>query len=389
MSEELIKLLTDCVDDLDAEVDAGWSPDAQSHLRKLRAYLNMHGSAISAQQVPTDPVAERSDDRLWIAPSAIAQFMVEFESEENLPRKRQLMALCRQAARGWEPKGLPIDTAPLSGVRAGYAQKQLNEIVQVMRDNGIETPGWIEHGGVKDTLTVSATLLLWFDALKAGDIQKQADSAIQRITRAADQPDTRPGTPLMLTMETLDLWHQIIHDDSLERGDRLQRIAARINVIQDSVKRAADQVKQSIDTPSMYELMDYPAPVDDSVYSEKGWLIEIGESSYNDLRYQTMINGVRAWTESSEDALRFCRRQDAEKFAAASSLKCRIAEHVWHGKAADQVADQPADAVVVPLDLIKRIDDALGAFTGDEELLNSHIDTYNDVREIRSAREGK
>jgi len=58
----------------------------------------------------------------------------------------------------------------------------------------------------------------------------------------SDQPDTRPGTPLMLTMETLDLWHQIIHDESLERGDRLQRIAARINVIQDSVKRAADQV---------------------------------------------------------------------------------------------------------------------------------------------------
>ena len=59
--------------------------------------------------------------------------------------------------------------------------------------------------------------------------------------------------------------------------------------------------------------------------------------------------------------------------------------------AADQVnADQLADAVVVPLDLIKRIDDALGAFTGgDEELLNSHIDTYNDVREIRAAQEGK
>ena len=373
MSEELIKLLTDCVDDLDAEVDAGWSPDAQSHLRKLRAYLNMHGSAISAQQVPTDPVAERSDDRLWIAPSAIAQFMVEFESEENLPRKRQLMALCRQAARGWEPKGLPIDTAPLSGVRAGMsALEKYKEFT-----SRCETDSPIENLRFFCSLAMNAKD--WLDV----------EPFFDAITRAADQPDTRPGTPLMLTMETLDLWHQIIHDDSLERGDRLQRIAARINVIQDSVKRAADQVKQSIDTPSMYELMDYPAPVDDSVYSEKGWLIEIGESSYNDLRYQTMINGVRAWTESSEDALRFCRRQDAEKFAAASSLKCRIAEHVWHGKAADQVADQPADAVVVPLDLIKRIDDALGAFTGDEELLNSHIDTYNDVREIRSAREGK
>jgi len=136
----------------------------------------------------------------------------------------------------------------------------------------------------------------------------------------SDQPDTRPGTPLILTMETLDLWHQIIHDDSLERGDRLQRIAARINVIQDSVKRAADQVKGGRVCPN---------------------------------------------------TLKLCA---CEKYAPC----------------ADQVnADQPADVVVVPLDLIKRIDDALGAFTGDEELLNSHIDTYNDVREIRAAQEGK
>jgi len=246
------------------------------------------------------------------------------------------------------------------------------------------------------------------DQVNAGDTnmnedlsQPHAGRIVDSVTSdrtASDQPDTRPGTPLILTMETLDLWHQIIHDESLERGDRLQRIAARINVIQDSVKRAADQVKQSIDTPSMYELMDYPAPVDDSVYSEKGWLIEIGESSYNDLRYQTMINGVRAWTESSEDALRFCRRQDAEKFAAASSLKCRIAEHVWHGKAADQVADQPADAVVVPDAYAVRNDQGFWAgIWNDRETAESvkdkgqpaHKEQIVELRIIRAAQEGK
>jgi len=113
-------------------------------------------------------------------------------------------------------KLFPIDGAPASGVRAGMLRAA--EICK-------EWEGKLSQG--------------------AGYAIRTAREA---ITRAADQPDqpdqpdTRPGTPLMLTMETLDLWHQIIHDESLERGDRLQRIAARINVIQDSVKRAADQV---------------------------------------------------------------------------------------------------------------------------------------------------
>lgn len=352
--EELIKLLTearkDVKENFERMLEEKWfSKEAMERSRerqqKLLSDIDSALTAQQSQQEPTEPVAKYGGRR----------------KSPDGTNECWAFLLCKPEFD--PPEGAKLYTAPLSGVRAGMLRAA--EICK-------EWEGKLSQG--------------------AGYAIRTAREA---ITRAADQPDqpdqpdTRPGTPLMLTMETLDLWHQIIHDESLERGDRLQRIAARINVIQDSVKRAADQVKQSIDTPSMYELMDYPAPVDDSVYSEKGWLIEIGESSYNDLRYQTMINGVRAWTESSEDALRFCRRQDAEKFAAASSLKCRIAEHVWHGKAADQVADQPADAVVVPLDLIKRIDDALGAFTGDEELLNSHIDTYNDVREIRAAQEGK
>jgi len=86
-----------------------------------------------------------------------------------------------------------------------------------------------------------------------------------------DQPDTRPGTPLMLTMETLDLWHQIIHDESLERGDRLQRIAARINVIQDSVKRAADQVKGGRVCPNTLKLCacEKYAPCADQVNADQ------------------------------------------------------------------------------------------------------------------------
>jgi hypothetical protein len=36
-----LDLITDCVEALEGEVDAGWSPHAQSELRRLRAGLNM------------------------------------------------------------------------------------------------------------------------------------------------------------------------------------------------------------------------------------------------------------------------------------------------------------------------------------------------------------
>lgn len=61
------------------------------------------------------------------------------------------------------------------GVEGKRAIKQLAEIVQTMRDNGIETPGWIEHIGqdeklVRDPLTISATLMFWFDAVRENKI---------------------------------------------------------------------------------------------------------------------------------------------------------------------------------------------------------------------------
>lgn len=165
-------------------------------------------AAQQSQQEPTEPVA-------WL-------HEVTDGDEQSLALSFSPDSFPLDTLTGWKSiSHRPLiygDTAPLSGVRAGYAQKQLNEIVQVMRDNGIETPGWIEHGGVKDTLTVSATLLLWFDALKAGDIQKQADSAIQRITRAADQVNAdQPADAVVVPSDeelsalSLDSWERKYH----------------------------------------------------------------------------------------------------------------------------------------------------------------------------------
>lgn len=197
--EELIKLLTDTAGYLRDTRNHAWpyveSGQQFQDMLNIAARIDSTLSALAAQQ-SQEPVAKVKRN------SGVngREFVGETLEFRDLP------------------VGTRLYTAPLSGVRAGYAQKQLNEIVQVMRDNGIETPGWIEHGGVKDTLTVSATLLLWFDALKAGDIQKQADSAIQRITRAADQVNAdQPADAVVVPSDeelsalSLDSWERKYH----------------------------------------------------------------------------------------------------------------------------------------------------------------------------------
>ena len=62
--------------------------------------------------------------------------------------------------------------------------------------------------------------------------------------------------------------------------------------------------------------------------TQYGWLVENGKSG-NDLRYRTIRHGMVVWTADHNEALRFARREDAERFAAEDDDAWRIAEHAW------------------------------------------------------------
>ncbi len=62
--------------------------------------------------------------------------------------------------------------------------------------------------------------------------------------------------------------------------------------------------------------------------TERGWLIENGLGG-DALRYRTMRQGMPEWTADHNEALRFCRRVDAERFAEEDEDAWRIAEHAW------------------------------------------------------------
>jgi hypothetical protein len=63
-----------------------------------------------------------------------------------------------------------------------------------------------------------------------------------------------------------------------------------------------------------------------------GWLIENGERG-DSLRYRTMDAGVVVWTSDHMKALRFSRREDAERFSYGDEEARRIVEHAWHDAA--------------------------------------------------------
>jgi len=62
--------------------------------------------------------------------------------------------------------------------------------------------------------------------------------------------------------------------------------------------------------------------------TEYGWVVENGKQG-EELRYRTMEQGMIIWTADHNEALRFCRREDAERFAAEDEEAWRIAEHGW------------------------------------------------------------
>lgn len=68
--------------------------------------------------------------------------------------------------------------------------------------------------------------------------------------------------------------------------------------------------------------------------AECGWLIENGKQG-DELRYRTIRQGLPAWTDDHNEAIRFARRADAEMFAAEDEDAWRIVEHMWHAKRED------------------------------------------------------
>lgn len=58
---------------------------------------------------------------------------------------------------------------------------------------------------------------------------------------------------------------------------------------------------------------------------EYGWLIEDGKGGY--LTFDHI--GFARWTADVDEAVRFCRRVDAEKVAAGCEDAWKIVEHGW------------------------------------------------------------
>jgi hypothetical protein len=61
---------------------------------------------------------------------------------------------------------------------------------------------------------------------------------------------------------------------------------------------------------------------------EFGWLIENGKQG-DELRYRNMEQGIPTWTADPNEALRFARRIDAEKFAEEDEDAWMIVQHGW------------------------------------------------------------
>ena len=62
---------------------------------------------------------------------------------------------------------------------------------------------------------------------------------------------------------------------------------------------------------------------------ETGWVLEKGEAC--NPRYLTVDGGLLDWTEPSDhaNALRFARREDAERMVQIVEDADRVAEHGW------------------------------------------------------------
>lgn len=108
---------------------------------------------------------------------------------------------------------------------------------------------------------------------------------------------------------------------------------------------------------------------------EAGWLIERGDSQACEPSYWGWVADEEAsgldWTKSHQDALRFARKIDAERYALdAGWNNVRICEHEWPGQRKKSPADFLAERAGKVLEHVPRLNkDQIWALLGDERAI--------------------
>jgi hypothetical protein len=100
--------------------------------------------------------------------------------------------------------------------------------------------------------------------------------------------------------------------------------------IREALQSAADALRNmgcAFDADEAEEALRATPPPSAEVSSESAWLVENGK---HDTQYRYFDEtGLVGWTPDVNHAIRFSRRIDAERFAAADEEAWRIAEHMW------------------------------------------------------------
>jgi hypothetical protein len=123
--------------------------------------------------------------------------------------------------------------------------------------------------------------------------------------------EASPRTPHAAVLH--DLLERIVkvrHGDVI--GSPFQSLNAKVNEME---RLAAEAIRILEDAPES----------ETRGSDETGWLIENAERLY----LTTDATGFFAWTKDNLDAIRFCRRQDAEKVASGNDDAWHVVEHMW------------------------------------------------------------
>ena len=81
-------------------------------------------------------------------------------------------------------------------------------------------------------------------------------------------------------------------------------------------------INRAIFRPARVEMKEAPGV-------EIGWLIERADSSPAEPLYYFPYTAGEPWTKLHVNALRFARKEDAERVATVLGIKARICEHQW------------------------------------------------------------
>jgi hypothetical protein len=105
---------------------------------------------------------------------------------------------------------------------------------------------------------------------------------------------------------------------------RIIRVRAGMEPNFQSITERADKMS-ALAGEAILELVELERASETRGSDETGWLIENAERLY----LTTDATGFFAWTKDNLDAIRFCRRQDAEKVASGNDDAWHVVEHMW------------------------------------------------------------